>query len=45
MKCTGVLPKLGNTSNQLLHSVSIPNILKEDNSPYTASEWEWFLHC
>ena len=35
----GVLPKLGNTSNQLLHSVSIPNILKEDNSPYTASEW------
>lgn len=35
----GILPKLGNHSNQLLHSVDIPNILKEDNSPYTSTEW------
>ena len=35
----GILPKLGNSSNQLLHSISIPNIIKEDDSPYTATEW------
>ena len=35
----GILPKLGNSTNQLLHSVSIPNIIKEDDSPYTPSEW------
>ena len=35
----GILPKLGNGVNQLLHSVSIPNIIKEDDSPYTSVEW------
>ena len=35
----GILPKLGNSSNQLLHSISIQNIIKEDDSPYTATEW------
>lgn len=35
----GILPKLGNSSNQLLHSISIPNIIKEDDSPYTINEW------
>lgn len=35
----GILPKLGNFNNQLLHSISIPNIIKEDDSPYTATEW------
>ena len=35
----GILPKLGNKSNQLLHSVSIPNILKENDIPYTDVEW------
>ena len=35
----GILPKLGNFTNQLLHKVSIPNILKENGSPYTATEW------
>ena len=35
----GILPKLGNGVNQLLHSVSIPNIVKEDNAPYTSVEW------
>jgi hypothetical protein len=35
----GILPKLGNNINQLLHSVSIPNILKEDGLPYTTTEW------
>ena len=35
----GILPKLGNGVNQLLHSVSIPNIIKEDDSPYTSVDW------
>ena len=35
----GVLPKYNNTTLQLLHTVSIPNILKEDDSPYTTQEW------
>ena len=35
----GILPKLGNSNNQLLHSISIPNIIKEDDSPYTTNEW------
>ena len=35
----GILPKLGNFTNQLLHNVIIPDILKEDGSPYTPTEW------
>ena len=35
----GILPRLGNTSNQLLYTVNIANIIKENNSPYTANEW------
>ena len=35
----GILPKLGNFTNQLLHKVSIPNILKESGTPYSESEW------
>lgn len=35
----GILPRFGNSTNQLLYSVSIPNILKENGIPYTASEW------
>ena len=35
----GILPKLGNFTNQLLHKVSIPDILKEDGSPYLLKEW------
>lgn len=35
----GISPKFNNTSGQLLHTVSIPNILKEDDSPYTTQEW------
>ena len=35
----GILPRLGNTSNQLLYTVNIANIIKEDDSPYTANEW------
>lgn len=35
----GILPRLGNFINQLLCSVSIPDILKENGLPYTESEW------
>ena len=35
----GILPRLGNTSNQLLYTVNIANIIKENDSPYTANEW------
>ena len=35
----GILPKLGNFTNQLLHKVSIPDILKESGTPYSESEW------
>ena len=35
----GIIPRFGNFTNQLLHNVSIPDILKEDGSPYTPTEW------
>ena len=35
----GILPRLGNTSNQLLYTVNIANIIKENDSPYTVNEW------
>ncbi len=38
----GILPKSGNFTNQLLHKISIPNILKENGSPYSDTEWTDF---
>ena len=35
----GIIPRFGNFTNQLLHNVIIPDILKEDGSPYTPTEW------
>jgi hypothetical protein len=35
----GTLPRFGNTEYQLLHNVSIPNIIKEDGSVYAILEW------
>ena len=35
----GIMPRFGNFTNQLLHNVIIPDILKEDGSPYTPTEW------
>ena len=35
----GTIPRFGNFTNQLLHNVIIPDILKEDGSPYTPTEW------
>ena len=35
----GTLPRFGNVSTQLLYTISIPDILKENDSPYSANEW------